>query len=91
MTIRIITDSASDILPDEYEDVTVLPLSVAFGETIYRDGVDLAHHEFYNLLIETDHLPICTIGATIGTHVGPGAIAVAFFTQGNRTSLHDMM
>lgn len=27
----------------------------------------------------TEELPITTIGCTIGTHVGPGAIAVAFF------------
>ena len=27
----------------------------------------------------TEHLPISTIGSTIGTHVGPGAVAVAFF------------
>ncbi len=26
-------------------------------------------------------LPICTVGSTIGTHVGPGAIAVAFFAS----------
>ena len=26
----------------------------------------------------TDALPICTVGGTIGTHVGPGAVAVAF-------------
>lgn len=30
---------------------------------------------------ETEDLPICSIGATIGTHVGPGAIAVAFFAK----------
>lgn len=29
-----------------------------------------------------DALPISTIGGTIGTHVGPGAIAVAFFCKG---------
>ena len=29
----------------------------------------------------TDALPIGTIGGTIGTHVGPGAVAVAFFQQ----------
>lgn len=29
----------------------------------------------------TDTLPICSIGATIGTHVGPNAIAVAFFDK----------
>jgi DegV family protein with EDD domain len=28
---------------------------------------------------QTDKLPISTIGSTIGTHVGPGAIAVDFF------------
>ena len=30
---------------------------------------------------KADHLPVCTIGSTIGTHVGPGAIAVAFFSN----------
>ena len=30
----------------------------------------------------TDALPICTVGGTIGTHVGPGAVAVAFFQRG---------
>lgn len=28
---------------------------------------------------KTDHLPVCLIGSTIGTHAGPGAIGVAFF------------
>ena len=28
-----------------------------------------------------DHLPVSTIGGTIGTHAGPGAIAVAFFAK----------
>ena len=28
----------------------------------------------------TEQLPVCSLGATIGTHVGPGAIAVAFFS-----------
>lgn len=27
----------------------------------------------------TDVLPVGTIGGTIGTHVGPGAVGVAFF------------
>lgn len=29
-----------------------------------------------------EHLPVGTIGATIGTHVGPGAVGVAFFQKG---------
>ena len=28
---------------------------------------------------KTDHLPVCCIGSTIGSHAGPGAIGVAFF------------
>lgn len=28
---------------------------------------------------KTDHLPISTIGSTIGTHAGPGAIAMSYF------------
>lgn len=34
-------------------------------------------HELYEG--KTDHLPVCRIGSTIGTHAGPGAIGVAFF------------
>ncbi len=30
---------------------------------------------------KTDHVPAFMIGSTIGTHVGPGAIAVAFFSK----------
>lgn len=29
----------------------------------------------------TDQLPICCVGSIIGTHIGPGAIAVAFFEK----------
>lgn len=31
--------------------------------------------------IEVDSIPVCHIGSTIGTHVGPGAVAVAFFAR----------
>ena len=30
---------------------------------------------------KTEKLPICTVGCAIGAHVGPGAIAVAFFEK----------
>ncbi len=57
MSVRIITDSGSDILPGEYDNVEVLPLSIAFGEKTYQDGVDLTHQRFYELLVESDELP----------------------------------
>lgn len=56
MSIRIVTDSASDI-QEKIDGLTVLPLKVIFGETTYLDGVNLSHHEFYEKLIETDSLP----------------------------------
>ena len=57
MTVRIITDSGSDIVDSKGPRLTVLPLSIAFGTTTYRDGVDLSHRRFYELLVESDELP----------------------------------
>lgn len=56
MAIRIITDSASDIQPLR-DDLTVLPMTVAFGNTQYRDGIDITNERFYEMLIESDELP----------------------------------
>lgn len=58
MSIRIITDSASDLLSPHRPEVSVLPMEVAFGEETYRDGVDLTHHQFYEKLIEGEDLPV---------------------------------
>ena len=59
MSIHFVTDSASDILPREAETlgVTVLPLSVTFGETTYRDSVDLTHRAFYEKLASGKEMP----------------------------------
>ena len=59
MGVKIVTDSTSD-LPAEIcreLDVTVVPLTVMFGDQGYRDGVDLGTDEFYKKLIESDKLP----------------------------------
>jgi len=58
MSIHIITDSASDIVGVDREDLTVLPMTITFGETAYRDGVDLSHSAFYEKLVESDVLPV---------------------------------
>ena len=34
-----------------------MPLSIAFGDEEYLDGVDLSHHRFYEKLVESDELP----------------------------------
>lgn len=58
MSIRIVTDSASDIANGERNDVTVLPLKLRFGDEEFMDGVNISHKEFYEKLIETEELPI---------------------------------
>lgn len=58
MSVRILTDSASDLSPQAHPRLTVLPMTVSFGETQYRDGVDLSHSQFYDLLVESDTLPV---------------------------------
>lgn len=57
MSIQIITDSASDITDHVREDITVLPMTITFGDTSYQDGVNLSHQDFYERLIENGELP----------------------------------
>ena len=50
--VRIITDSAADLEPWEYEklDVTCIPLRVAFGCDEYLENQELSKAKFYELL-----------------------------------------
>ncbi len=50
--IRIITDSTSDITPQEAEklNIDVVPLYVVIGDTNYKDRVELQTDEFYEKL-----------------------------------------
>ncbi len=57
MKTRIIVDSTSDLMPTAKERVSVVPLTVHFGETEYVDGVTIDHKTFYEKLIETDVNP----------------------------------
>lgn len=57
MKIRMITDSASDLLAPHRPEITVLPMTITFGEEEFRDGVDLTHRQFYEKLIEGEELP----------------------------------
>ena len=59
MAIRILTDSTSDILPQEAQErgIVVVPLRVTFGEESFRDNVDITHEEFYQKLAGVEKLP----------------------------------
>lgn len=59
MSVRIIADSASDVSQELAKEwnITILPLTVRFGEEEYYDGVTLSNDGFYEKLIETDEFP----------------------------------
>ena len=46
--ITIVTDSMSDLTPDEAEalGVVLIPLTVRFGTHEYREGFDISREEF---------------------------------------------
>lgn len=63
MTVKIVTDSASD-LPSGVANslgVTVVPLNVCFGTDVYRDGVDLTNEQFYQKLKHSKVLPTTSV------------------------------
>lgn len=59
MTVRIVTDSTADLLPEMAAElgVSVVPLSVVFGEETLREGIDISHDLFYERLVRSKDLP----------------------------------
>jgi DegV family protein with EDD domain len=59
MTVRIVTDSGSDISQEAAKklNITVVPLYLRFGDEVYRDGVDIDSDEFYHKLITSSVHP----------------------------------
>ena len=57
--VHIITDSAADLEPREYEELSVacIPLRLAFGDTEYQENVDLTKAQFYELLLSGGEFP----------------------------------
>ena len=57
MKVRIVIDSTADIRPELRERFSIVPLTIHFGEREYVDGVDIDHHQFYEMLVESDVVP----------------------------------
>lgn len=57
MSVKIIIDSTSDTTAAIRERLTVVPLTILFGQEEYVDGVTINHRMFYEKLIESDVLP----------------------------------
>jgi DegV family protein with EDD domain len=62
MTVKIITDSTSDITSDLAQEmgITVVPLTVSFGHESFLDRVEISTDEFYRRLATEDILPKTT-------------------------------
>jgi DegV family protein with EDD domain len=62
MTLKIVTDTLSDISADLAGElgITLVPLYVRFGEEMYRDTVDITSGEFYRRLVTESALPSTT-------------------------------
>jgi len=65
MTVKIVTDSVSDIPAQVAEKlgITVIPVLVRFGEEVYRDGIDITTDQFYDRLAHSKFLPVTSVPA----------------------------
>ena len=53
MAVKVVTDSTSDLPKDLAEElgVTVVPLTVYFGEEAYKDGVEMSSSDFFRRIV----------------------------------------
>jgi len=59
LAVRIVTDSTAD-LPLEFVHalgISIVPLSVIFGDEVFREGIDISQDLFYDKLIHGKVLP----------------------------------
>ena len=73
MSVRVVTDSASDLTDEEASalGITIVPLSIRFGEEELIDRIELGADEFYARMAASDSVP--------GTAAPPpGAFKTAF-------------
>lgn len=57
--IHVVTDSGSDLPVKLREElgIQVVPLTVRFGDEVFKDGVDLTAAEFYARLKQETRMP----------------------------------
>ena len=89
MKTRIIIDSTMDLSPELKSKVSIVPLTVHFGNEEYIDGVTIDHKAFYEKLVETDVHP-STSQATPDTFIkefekakaaGEGAVVITLSSK----------
>ena len=83
MGIRIIVDSTADLTPQQRKRVTVVPLTIHFGEEEFVDGVNITNAVFYQKLENAKVLPTTSqaspyaFSAAFGQAVADGDEVVA--------------
>jgi len=62
MTVKLVTDTLSDITSDIADElgITVVPVYVRFGEEVYRDRVEITTEDFYRRLVHDAAFPSTT-------------------------------
>ncbi|MGD9115739.1 MAG: DegV family protein [Dehalococcoidia bacterium] len=70
MTVKIITDSLGDLPAELVKElgITIIPLTVHFGDEVYRDGVDIDTARFYEKLLKSRVAPTTRI-SSLGVYV----------------------
>jgi DegV family protein with EDD domain len=93
MTIKIVTDSVSDIPQAVASElgITVVPLNVIFDAVTYRDGVDIITDEFYERLAKDRQLPTTStpspqVFAEFYDKLAKGADGILVITIGRKLS-----
>ncbi|MYG93810.1 MAG: DegV family protein [Acidimicrobiia bacterium] len=73
MTVRIVTDSSCDLSTKviQQHQITVVPLSICFGDEDFVDGQDLSAEAFYQKMADAPELPSTAAPS-------PGAFKTAF-------------
>lgn len=70
MAVRIVTDSTADLPPETARElnVSVVPLSVIFGDDELLEGIDISTELFYERLVRSKELPT-TSAPSVGQFV----------------------
>ncbi|MDP3059074.1 MAG: DegV family protein, partial [bacterium] len=57
--ICVVTDSCADLSNEQAHEhgITVVPLSVIFGDKVYLDGIELESDQFFEMLTAAEKLP----------------------------------
>ncbi len=69
MKTAVVTDSAANLPPEMAAEhgISVVPMYLKFGESVYQDGVDLPRTEFYAKL-QREEVPVSTAAPSAGDY-----------------------